>query len=138
MDDEMDDDDGWTQPPNKDGHLRIMAEMCSTCIFRPGNPMHLEKGRVAGMLAGVRADDSFVTCHKALGTGQPGVICRGSNDAHPGQMFRIAQRLGLVVEMTEEEVLAEAQRLQDERDPIEVYGTPQHEAWLLEQESREP
>lgn len=105
------DEEEWSRSSYHEGRLRIMAEMCSTCIFRPGNRMQLNPGRVKDMLAEVRANDGHVTCHKTLGTGQPGAICRGSDDAHQGQASRIAERLGLMLAVTEEEeVLAEGER----------------------------
>lgn len=106
IEDEFDDEeDGWAVPPiDAAGKLRIMAEKCSTCIFRPGNVMRLEPGRVKGMLVDVRANDSFVTCHKTLGTGGPGAICAGSSEAHMGQVERIARRFGSVAFVTEAEV----------------------------------
>lgn len=113
--DEDEDEEGWAMPPYVGGKLRIMTEMCSTCIFRPGNKMDLERGRVANIMREVRRNDSYVTCHKTLGTGQPGVICKGSSEAHFGQMERIGRRLGAMLEMTEEEVLAESERYLKER-----------------------
>jgi len=101
---EDDEQDGWALPPLEDGRVRIMRERCSTCIFRPGNRMSLQRGRVASMLADVRRDDSFVTCHKTLGTGKPGAICRGSSDAYESTLEQVARRLGLVVEVDGEEV----------------------------------
>jgi hypothetical protein len=104
--DEEEDDDGYALPPfDPETHkLRIMAEKCSTCIFRPGNKMDLQPGRVKGMLEDVRRTDSFVTCHKTLGTGKPGAICAGSSEAHMGQVERIARRFDGVLLVTEEEV----------------------------------
>lgn len=102
--------DGWVFPPVDDhARVRLMADKCSTCIFRPGNRMDLEPGRVAQMLADVRATDGFVPCHKTIGTGLPSAICRGSNDAHRGGLVRLADRgvLAGVVEVTEAEALAE-------------------------------
>lgn len=111
MDDEDDDEEAsWSQPAYHDGFLRIMAEKCSTCIFRPGNQMRLGPGRVASMLESIRRDDSFVNCHKTLGTGQPGAVCRGGDDAHESQIARIARRLGVVKEVTEAEILEEGER----------------------------
>lgn len=99
-DDEDDEDATWAPPPfDADRKLRVMAEKCSTCIFRPGNPMQLNEGRVAGMLAEVRATDSYITCHQTLGT-DVGAICKGGSEAHMGQLERIARRLNGVVEVT--------------------------------------
>ena len=77
------------------GTLRVLAEQCSTCIFRPGNLMHLSEGRLADMLATVRANDSHVICHQSLGR-PVGDVCKGSNDAYVGQAVRLAERMGII------------------------------------------
>lgn len=107
--DEDDNEDGWVFPPlDSLARVRVMAEKCSTCIFRPGNRMSLQEGRVAGMLADVRAEDSYIPCHKTLGTGLPSAICRGGHEAHRGALARMAvDVLGGIVEVTEADVLAE-------------------------------
>lgn len=101
FEDEDEDDEGYAIPPfdTATRRLRVMAEKCSTCIFRPGNQMDLEPGRVASMLRTVVRNDSFITCHQTLGTGEPGAICKGGSDAHMGQLERIARRLGGVIEV---------------------------------------
>lgn len=83
------------------GNVRVCQEMCSTCVFRPGNLMHLTEGRLAGMVADASRDQSFITCHKTLDYGEQQAdpaICRGYWDTvHGGdqiQLVRIAQRLG--------------------------------------------
>lgn len=100
-DEDEEDDEGYQLPPiDPVTHkLRVMAEKCSTCIFRPGNLMSLNSGRVAGMLQNVVRQDSYITCHQTLGTGEPGAICKGGSDAHMGQLERIARRLDGVIEV---------------------------------------
>lgn len=99
------------QPVYADGVVRLMAEKCSSCIFRPGPHMDsVPPGSARWMLERVRSRDSFVNCHKSVGTGQPGVVCRGSDDAHEGLVMRLARAEGVVVEVTEAEVLAEGRR----------------------------
>lgn len=97
-------EDGWQMPPIDPAthKLRVMAEKCSTCIFRPGNKMRLNDGRVAGMLQDIRMRDSYITCHQTLGTGEPGAICKGGSDAHMGQLERIARRIDGVLEVQPE------------------------------------
>jgi hypothetical protein len=90
--------------------IRLMAAKCSTCIFRPGaHQKAIVRGSVTEAAAVIRERDTYVNCHQTLGApGQPGAICRGSNDAHEGLMMRLAKAEGYVVrEMTEAEVLAE-------------------------------
>ncbi|MFJ4684682.1 hypothetical protein [Streptomyces sp. NPDC088789] len=61
--------------------VRVCGHRCSTCIFRPGNLMNLEAGRVAGMVKRAVADNGRIVCHKTLGTEAP-AICAGFA-AHP-------------------------------------------------------
>lgn len=78
--------------------VRVMAAPCSTCIFRPGNLMHLRPGRMADMTAQTDARDTNVVCHQTLD--QPvGAFCHGSVARRPGQVVQIAQRLGYIVEV---------------------------------------
>ena len=94
-----DDDDDEQPPPCFDGRgVLVMRERCRTCIFRPGNPMRLNRGRLADMTETTDRLDTNVICHQTLG--QPvGALCRGSVDRRPGQMVQIAERLGVLVEV---------------------------------------
>lgn len=81
--------------------FKVKAAMCPTCIFRPGNPMHLEPGRVKGMVEECRQEDSYIVCHDTLGGRQRDeAMCRGYLDtgAYP-QMLRIAERLNMKEEV---------------------------------------
>jgi hypothetical protein len=72
--------------------VRVCAERCPTCIFRPGNLMRLEPRRVAGMIASAIADEGHIVCHATLGTSAP-AICAGFA-AHPrGSAASLALRL---------------------------------------------
>jgi hypothetical protein len=78
---------------------RLCAEKCSTCIFRPGNLMHLQPGRVRQMVRDTLAAGSYITCHATLpyaDTGSEPAICRGFYDAHGprSNLIRIWGRLG--------------------------------------------
>lgn len=81
--------------------LRVMREQCSTCIFRPGNLMQLRPGRMADMTRQTDLRDTNVSCHQMLEAAtrdqHTEALCRGSVDRRPGQMMRIAERLGMVV-----------------------------------------
>jgi hypothetical protein len=97
---EDEDEDGdWNPSVVGPKGVRVMAEQCSTCIFRPGNLMNLNPGRVKDMTDSTDAADGNVTCHQTLGT-DAGALCRGSVDRRPGQLARIAQRLGQIEEVT--------------------------------------
>ncbi|MEH0430316.1 hypothetical protein QBB34_29180 [Streptomyces stelliscabiei] len=72
--------------------VRVCGDRCTTCIFRPGNLMNLEPGRVASMLKDAVADEGHIVCHKTLGTHAP-AICSGFA-AHPrGRVASLALRL---------------------------------------------
>jgi len=83
----------WRDPIT--GELRILTEKCSTCIFRPGNLMNLNEGRLQDMTDSTDAGDTNVICHQSLGR-KVGDMCRGSYDRRPGQLARIAERLGFI------------------------------------------
>lgn len=83
------------------GAIRLCAEMCATCIFRPGNPMHLEPGRVADMVEETRRREGHIVCHDTLGTSQP-AICRGYADGPDKGVslaLRLARALGTLKEV---------------------------------------
>jgi len=76
---------------------RLLARMCATCIFRPGNPMHLRPGRLRDLVAHARAGDGYIVCHSTLpGMAPPGVkpaVCRGFADRYDTQALQIISRL---------------------------------------------
>jgi hypothetical protein len=85
----------------KDGKPRLMAEQCSTCIYSPGNPMHLNSGRVKQMTQEALAEGSQgVICHQTLSYGEHpdfgGALCRGFYDSfgYRNNFIRIMDRLG--------------------------------------------
>lgn len=87
---------------------RLLATMCETCIFRPGNPMGLRPGRLGDMIRTTMRRDSFIVCHATLpgmvgnpdGTG-PSAACRGFRDRCAGSTnpLRIYDRLRAWVEI---------------------------------------
>lgn len=61
----------------------LQAERCATCIFRPGNPMHLAPGRLAEVVEQNRGTGSLLICHKTTyGQAEREAICRGYFDAY--------------------------------------------------------
>lgn len=78
----------------RDDFVHVQRRMCDTCIFRPGNLMHLNEGRVEGMVADA-GDDGCIPCHEFMDTKTPGV-CNGFYSKHRNQLLQIAQRLGRV------------------------------------------
>ncbi|WP_051362608.1 hypothetical protein [Amycolatopsis thermoflava] len=71
---------------SRTGLPRVLSSKCRTCIFRPGNPMHLEDGYRDRMVHEALARGSWIVCHDTLpATGAPigaQAICRGFWDAH--------------------------------------------------------
>jgi hypothetical protein len=82
-------------PVYRDGKVHVCAEMCATCVFRPGNRMKLQPGRVRGMVDQARADGSAITCHATLHGEQ--AVCRGFFERHPTPPLQIAERLDMIV-----------------------------------------
>lgn len=78
----------------RDGRVHVRAELCSSCIFRSGNLMHLCSGQVRGMVDEAREADAAIICHQTLDG--PNAVCRGFYDRHPTRPLRLAGRLGLV------------------------------------------
>lgn len=78
----------------RDGFVHVCERMCSTCVFRSGNLMHLDDGRLDGMIAEAVAADSTIVCHSTLDG--PNAACRGFFDRHATQPLQLAARLGFV------------------------------------------
>lgn len=83
--------------------LEVLNEQCETCIFRPGNKMHLKKGRVAQMVRKCTQEQSFIPCHETMTHDDDeehasGPVCRGFFDAHGhvSQLVHVAERLGML------------------------------------------
>lgn len=86
-------------------NVRVLKEQCATCIFKPGNLMSLNKGRVKGMVDSCKANSGHIPCHETmtyedegdLQTTYDSPICRGFYDRYPdvSQMAQIAERLGM-------------------------------------------
>lgn len=87
--------------PYRDGKVHVLSRMCDTCIFRPGNRMHLEEGRVEGMVREATDNNSTVVCHSTIHRhdGVQPACCRGFYDRHATPTLQIAERMGVVVEV---------------------------------------
>lgn len=86
--------------PWRGGKVHVCADRCATCVFRPGNLMSLESGRVKDLLDSNIAEDSALTCHETLhewGSDRPPAICRGFWD-HPRSIESLAVRLAKALE----------------------------------------
>lgn len=80
----------------RDGRVHVAREMCSTCIFRPGNLMRLRAGRVRQMVDEAKRDESAIVCHQTLDG--PSEVCRGFFDrfARDVTTLRFAMALGII------------------------------------------
>lgn len=65
---------------------RILAGQCTTCIFRPGNPMMLRTGGLAAIVSEAIRNGSFIVCHQTLTYGDNPdfgpAMCRGFWDRY--------------------------------------------------------
>ena len=66
--------------PWRDGKLWVLDRKCKTCVFGPGNLMHLRPGRVNEMVEECVEHDKVFSCHKTLDG--PRSVCRGLYDRH--------------------------------------------------------
>jgi hypothetical protein len=68
------------------GLPRVLDGKCPTCIFRPGNLMHLNEGTREDMVRAALSNGSWIVCHTTLpDAGVPigqQAICRGFWDVH--------------------------------------------------------
>lgn len=74
------------------GKLRLACRKCDTCVFRPGNLMDLQEGRLENMVDDALRNDSWIKCHKSLDTldhETDNMVCRGFYDVYGGQSFGI-------------------------------------------------
>jgi hypothetical protein len=88
--------------PFRDGKVHVLDDKCSTCVFRPGNQMHLQAGRVKGMVDESIEDGGAITCHQTLEyngsyEAEP-AVCRGFWDSYRDrvQALQLAERLNMV------------------------------------------
>ncbi len=76
---------------------RLLADQCQTCIFRPGNPMHLDPGRLRELVTTALSQQSFVICHDTLPYGPhpdaAPAICRGFYDRYTTTRLRVIAAL---------------------------------------------
>lgn len=96
-----------SKKPYRDGLVHVCTTMCSTCVFRPGNLMHLRSGRLRNLVDGNLAGDTALTCHQTLYGGHPAgeAVCRGYFDAYAQEVtpLRLAVALGVVTNQDPED-----------------------------------
>lgn len=95
--------DGIIDPDT--GLPRVLRSKCPTCIYRPGNLMHLHAGRREEMEHAAVANGTWIICHSTLkiNPDNPGwqAICRGFYDVRGPDSWcvRLAVALGGPVEV---------------------------------------
>jgi hypothetical protein len=78
----------------------VLATKCATCVFRPGDRMHLPPGYRDQLVHRALARESWIVCHATLpNTGNPvraQALCRGFWDIHARDSLgcRLALALG--------------------------------------------
>ncbi|MBQ1022774.1 hypothetical protein [Micromonospora sp. C95] len=75
---------------------RRLARECATCIFKPGNPMHLDPGRLKQMVTEACGDAGYIICHSTLpyaGSPVPPAVCRGFADRYRTWQLQVMERL---------------------------------------------
>ena len=107
-DPESDHDPNWGQP-YRDDRVHVMREKCTTCVFRPGNLMHLNPGRLQDMAAQVQESGVPFSCHQTLSYSAPKykehydgmALCRGAVDAYGDEsvVIRMAYAMDVVEEV---------------------------------------
>lgn len=82
----------------RNGKIHVMAEMCSTCIFRPHNQMDLVPGRVRQMIDEAKETESYIPCHTTIpiAGGDNTAVCRGFFDKHPTPPLMLAKDMGII------------------------------------------
>ena len=90
------------KPPFRDGRVHVKASKCSDCVFRPGNLMRLNPGRLADLVEQNRKRDTAFACHQTTyGQDDNGeAVCRGYFDAYATEItpLRMAVALDLIEE----------------------------------------
>src|SRR5437762_3630702 len=64
---------------------RLLSRQCATCIFRPGNPMHLAPNRLRQLVAQARGESGYIICHSTLPADRNAAapaVCRGFADRY--------------------------------------------------------
>lgn len=87
----------------RDGRIHIMAEQCTTCVFRPGNLMRLAPGRLHDLIETNLTADTAFACHQTIYRETVDeAICHGYHHAYADRVtpLRLARELGLIAWVT--------------------------------------
>lgn len=77
--------------------FEVMARLCDQCLLDPQHRI-VSSRRAAQVLKMCAQHDLSFECHKGSLAGRH-IVCRGQFDTGAGQMSRIAERLGIIVEI---------------------------------------
>ncbi|RKN46161.1 hypothetical protein [Micromonospora endolithica] len=85
------------------GKSRLLSRQCDTCIFAPGNQMHLDAGQLRALIADARERGTYIICHDTLPhyrhpQAKP-AICRGFADRYRTQALELIERIWGFVEV---------------------------------------
>lgn len=91
-----------SKPVYSDGKIHVRSDLCSTCIFRPGNLMNLNAGRVKEMVDGCVEEGGVIPCHKTThGQAEQEATCRGFFNSYryriPG--LALGEAMGIIEEV---------------------------------------
>ena len=95
------------------GKTRRLAQECATCIFRPGNLMHLSPGQLRQLVTDARNDGGYIICHSTLpyaGATTAPAICRGFADRYTTWQLRTMEQLWGFVDVEPPDEDAQAPR----------------------------
>lgn len=96
-------DESISVADHKQRKTRVLSRQCDSCIFRTGNPMLLEPGRLRDMVNDALSTQKFIVCHDTLPYGPHPrfgpAVCRGFYDRYDTQALQLARRLWGVVEV---------------------------------------
>ena len=89
------------KPVYSDGLVHVKAQKCETCVFHPGNRMHLKPGRLKDIVDHNRSNGAALTCHDTtFGQADQEAICRGYFDAYGDDpTLALAKAMGLIEEV---------------------------------------
>lgn len=74
----------------------VLSERCATCVFRPGDPMHLRPGRLRELIRDNLAAGALLVCHETTyGQTEEEAMCRGFWDRFREQtnVWRVMERV---------------------------------------------
>lgn len=82
--------------PMRDGKVWVLNSKCPTCIFRPGNKMHLTGGTLVSMVEKCITENRVIPCDETLAG--PRSVCRGLWDVHRHEIgvLLLAEAMGVI------------------------------------------